>query len=787
MLKIPLRNRSLYGRVGTCLFTLFALSLLLAEASAQSGVSILPDNLYQLTGRIGTNATVMPITLRGEPFAPHGYQITVSGTSFNLHDDRIAWRTTQPVNRGDNLQVSFRVRKLEPLDGTNIRGFVGFEDSLFTPFPCDGDGFTTYIIPFKAAANYPAGGAELSFQFAHGPQVFEIVGVSLVNLGPTPPAPATATSVLPDDVYRGHYFYVDSAVGGAVRSITVEGQSFTEGYQITHNGDSDFAYRSGLGWKNAKAVTKGDLLQLAFWARKLEPADANIIRAQVVFERGSGNFEKSLSTNFPADSGTWRLYRLPFRASASFAPGEAQLVFQFGYGPQKFEIGGVSLLNYGQSVRPDQLPTAYYYPTRGEAGAAWRVEARNRINQVRKAELRVTVRDRDGKPVPGATVYVQQSNHAFRFGSAVTAARLMGGGTDNDIYRSRVSSHFTTAVFENDLKWGPWECTTCGATFNKAQTRAAITWLAERGIPARGHNLIWPSWNFMPSDLRNLSPDVLRQRIEARFNDVLRDAGVIGKLYDWDVINEPFTSFDVMGRIGGVSGLAQAHGVLPNQEMIRWFQLARALDPNARLVLNDYDIIAAGGQEVRHQDYLFALSRWLLDNGAPLDAVGMQGHFNRLTTAARMQNIIERFAQLPVELAVTEFDFNILDEDLQADYTRDVMTMIFSQPKFTDFLMWGFWERAHWLPDGAMYRADWSSKPNALVWNDLLFREWWTNERGTTDAAGRFATRGFKGTHNVTVVFGRISQTTTATIGGEGELTITLDTTLPRSPIKRTR
>lgn len=101
--------------------------------------------------------------------------------------------------------------------------------------------------------------------------------------------------------------------------------------------------------------------------------------------------------------------------------------------------------------------------------------------------------------------------------------------------------------------------------------------------------------------------------------------------------------------------------------------------------------------------------------------------------------------------------------------------------------MWGFWEKSHWLPLAAMYRADWSSKPNALAYNDLLFREWWTNEKGATDAAGRFATRGFKGTYNVTAAYGRTIRTVTTTIDEAGEITITLDAVAPRSPIQRDR
>jgi hypothetical protein len=140
-----------------------------------------------------------------------------------------------------------------------------------------------------------------------------------------------------------------------------------------------------------------------------------------------------------------------------------------------------------------------------------------------------------------------------------------------------------------------------------------------------------------------------------------------------------------------------------------------------------------------------------------------------------MQEIIDRFSALRVPLAITEYDFNSTDEALQADFTRDFLTLIFSSPKFDDFLLWGFWERAHWLPAGAMYRADWSSKPNALVWNDLWFREWWTNESGASDSSGVYQVRGFKGEYNVTVNFARVTKTVTTKLEATGEVTITLD------------
>lgn len=174
---------------------------------AQSGSSILPDNVYSFSGEAGANAVAIPVAVVGQPFS-QAYHVTVSGTSANVDDAGLRIRTAQPVAQGDNLQVTFWVRKIAPLDGNNIRGFVGFEKasesftkSLYTVFPCDSQTWTKYSIPFKSAASYAAGEAQLVFHFAHGPQVFEIGGISLVNAGKTPPVDVQPVSVLPANLF----------------------------------------------------------------------------------------------------------------------------------------------------------------------------------------------------------------------------------------------------------------------------------------------------------------------------------------------------------------------------------------------------------------------------------------------------------------------------------------------------------------------------------------------------------------------------------------------------------
>ena len=129
---------------------------------------------------------------------------------------------------------------------------------------------------------------------------------------------------------------------------------------------------------------------------------------------------------------------------------------------------------------------------------------------------------------------------------------------------------------------------------------------------------------------------------------------------------------------------------------------------------------------------------------------------------------LDRFAAFGKELEITEFDISTSDEATQADYTRDFMTATFSHPLVKAFVMWGFWEGAHWRPSGAMLRRDWSVKPNGEAYKDLVFKRWWTNANGKTSGQGTFTTRGFLGDYEIEVKAGGKTKTVRATLSKGG-------------------
>ena len=542
-------------------------------------------------------------------------------------------------------------------------------------------------------------------------------------------------SVLPDDSAAA--FRLFAKPEDATRQmVDVDGRKFAKALRIAVLKQPEHPWNLQLNATSTAAVEKGDVLLASFFIRCVEPASgAAEGHAAFVFETAGPPYDKSAEFLATADK-TWRQVFVPFTARQAYAAGKANINFQLGFAAQTLEIGGITVVNYGKKVKMSDLPTAKY--DGWQPDAPWRKAAAERIDNIRKAYLAVTVTDAKGQPVGGAEVSVKLTRHAFCFGSAVSARAVMDKTDNGQKYRDFVQTHFNKVVFENDLKWASWGWEN---EANRKQMFQALDWLTGQGIQVRGHCLVWPGWRNMPKDAETLKgkPAELRKRIADHVTDEV--SAMKGKLVEWDVINEPYSEHDVMDVLG-------------NEVMAEWFKLARAADPKVELFINDYSILARGGLDRAHQDHYEKTIRFLIDAGAPVDGVGMQGHFDsQLTPPARMLAILDRFAKLGKSIEVTEFDVNIDNERLQADFTRDFLITLFSHPSVRGILMWGFWEGQHWKPAAAMVHKDWTLKPNGQAWLDLVHKQWQTNEQGKTDGQGQLKVRGFLGEYEVTASF----------------------------------
>jgi hypothetical protein len=106
--------------------------------------------------------------------------------------------------------------------------------------------------------------------------------------------------------------------------------------------------------------------------------------------------------------------------------------------------------------------------------------------------------------------------------------------------------------------------------------------------------------------------------------------------------------------------------------------------------------------------------------------LGLESHLARMTPPVEILQQFDRYAEFG-SINITEFDASVDDEQLQADMTRDYLTVCFSHPAVANFIMWGFWDGQHWRKNATIFRKDWSLKPSGNVYRDLVFKQWWTD------------------------------------------------------------
>ena len=545
--------------------------------------------------------------------------------------------------------------------------------------------------------------------------------------------------------------------------VAVADQSFSKAIRCATGSNIANFWDTQIQFPSVAGIAVNDVILVTFFARTISTIQESGEGALTVVIEHKTTYEKEISHKVLIGSG-WKQYYASVKVKSAWSTSDVRYAFFTGYSSQTIEVADVQFLNYKNTISIDDLPVSEItYPGQA-ADAEWRAPAQERINQIRKGIVDIQVYDEDGEIVKDAEVSIEMTKHRFGFGTAIPAGVFISNST----FRNKVYELFNEVVFENDLKW---------PQFNPNSTlniRKSLDSLGAHGIAVRGHNVIWPSWRFTPSTLKNYesNPVGLRAAIDKHIDEVTKFTS--GRLVDWDVINEPYSEHDIMDILG-------------KDVMADWFKRVRNNDRIVKLYLNDYSILSGGGSDTKKQDSYYNLVKYIEEKGGDVDGIGMQGHFgSELTSIPKIYTILDRFAELGKEIKITEHDINVTQRAVQAEYTRDFMTICFSHENVKSFLFWGFWANAHWLPEGALYDSNWNIRPHGEAYKDLVFNQWWTKKtEGVTDSLGKVSFDGFLGDYKYTIKSGDKTRTGTFKIdnskqsGKENLVILTFDSSIP--------
>jgi endo-1,4-beta-xylanase len=282
---------------------------------------------------------------------------------------------------------------------------------------------------------------------------------------------------------------------------------------------------------------------------------------------------------------------------------------------------------------------------------------------------------------------------------------------------------------------------------NYAVVDSMLAWADRNHIPLRGHNLYWGIDKFVQPWLKEMSDDELRATLKQRAETVT--SRYKGRFAEYDLNNEMVHGNFYEERLGPEI----------TKDMAIW---AHNGDPEAKLFLNDYDILTGN----KLPEYL-AQIRSLLKQGVPIAGIGVQGHLHAETFDRKeLKRALDSLAVFKLPIRITEFNIpgqrsryykeKILVMTPEAEVQKakelaDYYWICFAHPAVTGILMWGFWEGANWIPVSSLYHRDWSPTPAVEAYQNLLFKEWWTKASGNVGKDGTYKVNAFYGKYRVTV------------------------------------
>lgn len=166
-----------------------------------------------------------------------------------------------------------------------------------------------------------------------------------------------------------------------------------------------------------------------------------------------------------------------------------------------------------------------------------------------------------------------------------------------------------------------------------------------------GHTLIWhsqlPKWFFTDKNGKDVSPEVLKQRMKSHITTVV--SRYKGKVKGWDVVNEAILE-------DGTYRKSKFYEILGEDFIPLAFQYAQEADPNAELYYNDYNEWYP--EKVKT---VITMVEKLKSRGIRIDGVGMQAHVGMDNPSIdEYEKAIRAYSNAGVKVNITELEISAL-------------------------------------------------------------------------------------------------------------------------------
>jgi endo-1,4-beta-xylanase len=257
----------------------------------------------------------------------------------------------------------------------------------------------------------------------------------------------------------------------------------------------------------------------------------------------------------------------------------------------------------------------------------------------------------------------------------------------SDAELANIKKNYDILTPENCMKPQPTHPTEDTYSFDTPD--AMVNWCQQNAVKVWGHTLVWHSqtapWFFEANPLKTeeratrppamswnrtgprpsmsefwrrsiagrlASREVALERLKKHIMTVV--GRYKGRIIGWDVVNESIADSGdcTTENLRDFSW----YQVVGPEILTKAFHWAHEADPDAKLYYNDYNIEqGAMENKGKHASSMILLKR-LIAEGAPINGVGIQGHWHLDTNIGDIEKAITDYASLGLKVAITELD-----------------------------------------------------------------------------------------------------------------------------------
>lgn len=262
--------------------------------------------------------------------------------------------------------------------------------------------------------------------------------------------------------------------------------------------------------------------------------------------------------------------------------------------------------------------------------------------------------------------------NAFKANFHVGAALNDGHINETDTEAVKViTSQFNTTTPENIMKWMYIHPEPDKFYFDMADKYVAFGKKNNMNIVA--HALLWHS-QIAPFMEEVKDSTVMSNYIKNHINTIV--GRYKGKVDAWDVVNEALNE-------DGSYRESNFYKVMGEDYLVQAFKLTAAVDPDADLIYNDYNL-----WKPEKRAGVVRLVKKLQAEGAKIDGIGLQGHYSLVGPGLKdIEDSILEYSALGLKVAFTELDITTLINpwDLEGAEVSQNFEQYENDPKMSPF------------------------------------------------------------------------------------------------------